>query len=291
MAAKKEACGFPFHPLANLFPLMRKSELTSLTEDIRTNHLQEAVILCDGMILDGRNRALAIETLCKEDSDDPRECLEYEDWTKYFEEPTSDILSWVASRNLHRRHLSPTRRKEIAIEFERLFAEQAKERKAEGGRASAPGRPAEKDRVEPPELSEERRARTKAAEVLGVSPHGVRQAKRIFGQDSEAIPELQEAVRNEEVSLDAAAAIATEEPEVQRKAVAGGKKGVAEAAKRLRNSQPKARDFNPASSEDELEQIIMATAHAWAEEAQPNLIALLKRVTQQLESVLNVETA
>ena len=57
-----------------------------------------------------------------------------------------------------------------------------------------------------------------------------------MGEGSGAVAELQEAVQNEEVSLDAAATIAKEEPEVQRQAVAGGKKGVARAAKSRRLS-------------------------------------------------------
>jgi len=236
MANKNSACGFPFHPLANIFPLMNDQELAELTADIDKNYQQEPVILCDGMILDGRNRALAMEALCERDGDDPRECLEYEDWTKIFAEPSSNILSWVASKNLHRRHLSSHKRKLIALEFEKLFAERAKERKALGGRSSAPGRTSEKVRADLPELSEERRARTQAAKVMGVSSRGVQQAKQIMGDRSGAVPELKEAVRNEEVSLDAAAAIAKEEPELQRQALTGGKKGVATAAKSRRLS-------------------------------------------------------
>ena len=236
MAKNNSACGFPFHPLANIFPLMKELEMAELTADIDKNGQQEPVILCDGMILDGRNRALAMEALCERDDDDPRECLDYEDWTKYFAEPSSDILSWVASRNLHRRHLSPHRRKLIALEFEERYAEQAKERKAQAGRTSAPGRPAEKDVADLPHLSSEGKSRDQAAKVMGVSARGVQQAKQVMGDDSGAVPELKEAVRNEEVSLDAAAAIAKAEPEVQRQAVAAGKKGVATAAKSRRLS-------------------------------------------------------
>jgi hypothetical protein len=47
---------FTIHPAANEFPLMDEKRLSELTEDIRTNGLREEITLCDGDILDGRNR-------------------------------------------------------------------------------------------------------------------------------------------------------------------------------------------------------------------------------------------
>jgi hypothetical protein len=46
----------PFHPLADLFPLMEGREFDELAADIKVNGLHECIVLLDDQILDGRNR-------------------------------------------------------------------------------------------------------------------------------------------------------------------------------------------------------------------------------------------
>ena len=53
---------FPFHPF-NRFPLMGKVELSDLARDIEQQGQIVPITLYDGMILDGRNRYLAIKKL------------------------------------------------------------------------------------------------------------------------------------------------------------------------------------------------------------------------------------
>ena len=85
-----------FHEIANIFPLMDGPEFTALVEDIRTNGLLDPIITHDGKIIDGRNRYRA----CVEAGVAPR----FEVWRQ----TTQPMLDWVVSKNLHRRHLSPT---------------------------------------------------------------------------------------------------------------------------------------------------------------------------------------
>lgn len=51
------------HPAAEEFPMMDAARFQELVEDIRLHGQREPITLCDGMILDGRNRAAACREL------------------------------------------------------------------------------------------------------------------------------------------------------------------------------------------------------------------------------------
>ena len=51
------------HPAADAFPMMGDDRFRELTEDLATHGQRVPVIVCDGMILDGRNRAKALASL------------------------------------------------------------------------------------------------------------------------------------------------------------------------------------------------------------------------------------
>lgn len=81
---------FNLHPAADAFPLMDEQRFAELREDIQAHGLREAITICDGMILDGRNRYKA----CKELGIEPR--------TRPF---TGDPWAYVWSLNGQRRDL------------------------------------------------------------------------------------------------------------------------------------------------------------------------------------------
>src|SRR5579862_9559286 len=81
-----------FHPIANLFPLMEGEQLAALAEDIRANGLREPIVIYQGLILDGRNRDMACESVGLTPGYVHVEC--------------DDPLAYVLSKNLHRRHLN-----------------------------------------------------------------------------------------------------------------------------------------------------------------------------------------
>src|SRR5260370_29025970 len=91
----------PFHPLANIFPLMKGEEFKALVADIEANGLRERIMKYQGKILDGRNRYRACLRLKLE----PR-----------FEEFKGDdpaAAAFVVSKNIHRRHLKAKEKRDL----------------------------------------------------------------------------------------------------------------------------------------------------------------------------------
>jgi ParB-like nuclease domain len=105
----------PVHPAADLFPLMSEAELKELAEDIKKNGLLEQPVfyrdrelgLC---VLDGRNRLDACELFGRQtvDSGGLPKVGVIRDPSRSF-----DPLTFVLSKNVHRRHLTAEQRREL----------------------------------------------------------------------------------------------------------------------------------------------------------------------------------
>jgi len=104
-----------YHSACLLFPMLGQDELRELADDIRTNGLRHSVVLCQGKVLDGRNRLAA----CKIAGVEPT----FTEWSG----PGSP-LEWVISENLVRRHLTASQRAVIAYDLLPMLEKQAKER-------------------------------------------------------------------------------------------------------------------------------------------------------------------
>lgn len=97
---------YEFHPVADLFPLLDEDseEFKALVEDIKTNGLLEIIISLDNKILDGRNRY--------------RACLTAEVDPQVSHLPDGiDPLSFVVSKNFHRRHLTASQQSEVLLKL------------------------------------------------------------------------------------------------------------------------------------------------------------------------------
>ena len=81
------------HPLCTLFPRMEGAEFDALVADIRANGLRQPIVLHQGMVLDGGNRARACEAAGVAPD--------------FVEFDGDNIVDFVLSANLHRRHMTP----------------------------------------------------------------------------------------------------------------------------------------------------------------------------------------
>jgi len=85
-----------YHEIANIFPMMTNAEYEQLKADIVLNGQLDPVVLYEGKILDGRNRW--------------KVCMDLGLVINYDQYQGDNPLSYVISKNLHRRHLNETQR-------------------------------------------------------------------------------------------------------------------------------------------------------------------------------------
>jgi hypothetical protein len=194
---------------------MSDEAFAALVADIRENGLREAIVLYEGKVLDGRNRYRA----CTEVGIEPI--------TKQWDQ-RGTALSYVISKNLHRRHLSESQRAMVAAKI----ANQPVGGGFRGNQyvsAKAPiGAPPKCPGIDGV-------SRASASKLLNVGSTSVDRAKRV--QDR-GIKELQQAVESGDVSLWVADEIARQPQEEQRVIVSRGEKAISEAAKAIRAAAP-----------------------------------------------------
>jgi ParB-like chromosome segregation protein Spo0J len=158
------------HPAADAFPLMTGELYRQLVADIKAHGLRDDIVVCAGKVLDGRNRQRA----CEDAGVEPR----------YREYDGNDPIGFVVSANLCRRHLNESQRALVAAKLATL---------PRGGRkqtGKVAASPTQRD----------------AAEKLNVSERTVRDASALLKR---AVPELVQAVEKGELSVAAAAELAT----------------------------------------------------------------------------------
>jgi ParB-like chromosome segregation protein Spo0J len=175
----------PFHPLANVFPLLEGVEFDALVNDIRTHGLLEPIWLYHGEILDGRNRYRACQQLgipCASriyDGNDP--------------------VRFVLSTNLRRRHLSESQRALVAAKLATLGQGERADRVDAHMQASTVGQGRPVRPANLPVLTQEQ-----ASELLNVAERTVRDARKVH---QAAAPEVMHAVEAGELTVSAAQAL------------------------------------------------------------------------------------
>ena len=164
------------HPVADIFPMMTAEEFAGLVEDIKANGLKEPIWLHpDGRIIDGRNRYKA----CIEAGVEPS----FRTW-----DGEGSLVRFVASLNLHRRHLNSSQRAIIGAKMLPMLKVEAKERQRDHG-GTAPGKK-HLGKYLPKCFPDENKASQQAAKIAGTNRQYVSDAAKIV----ETKPELADKV-------------------------------------------------------------------------------------------------
>ena len=155
----------PYHRISQIFPLMQGVEFEELKADIKANGLLEPIWIDEaGAIIDGRNRH--------------RACIETGTPPDFRTRHGDDLLPFVISLNLHRRHLSESQRDMVAAKIANM---------PQGARTD----------VEPC-LNLSNVSQAAAAKLMNISRSGVQQAKQVIERGT---PELIAAVENGELPV------------------------------------------------------------------------------------------
>lgn len=179
-----------FHPVALLFPAMSDDDLQELADDIQERGLLDPIVTWRGKVIEGRHRLAA----CRLAGVEPV----FEEWNG-----RGSLIAFVRSKNLKRRHLTPSQRATSAAKLA-----DAMEREAEWLAAPKPAINAKNNSAQACAEFERRGpgrpSRSKnavAAKECGASVRATQQARQIMAD----APEVFEAVDRGEVSLHEAA--------------------------------------------------------------------------------------
>ena len=161
----------PLHPLCAAFPLMSDVDLEDLVLDIRVNGLREPIVTHEGKVIDGQNRQEA--------------CIRAGVKPSYVEFRGGDLIAFVISANMRRRHLTDGQRALIAANLANVqFGDN---QHTKGGSENLPTQPV---------------SQSKAAKLLDVSTRSVGDAKAVLDSGD---AKLIEAVRTNQKSVSKAA--------------------------------------------------------------------------------------
>lgn len=195
------------HSVAKLFPKMDESQFKAFLDDIKANGFQETIKYIEGddgsaEVIDGRNRLEA----AKQMKVDPWE-LNTKRGDKLMEKinvaKIPSLVSYVASLNLKRRHLSDSQRAAVAVAIEKEIAkdEKADERARKLEEKANPTKKEDKaEKAEKKDSKPKETTRQKAAKIMGTGDRNVGNAKMIEKKD----PKLFEKVQAGEITINEA---------------------------------------------------------------------------------------
>ena len=252
------------------------NEYAALERSLLAEGCRDALVLWGDVLIDGHNR---YEICSKYDL--PFKTIQNDSF-----QSLEDVLLWMIDNQLGRRSVSDFQRGMLALRKRDIIAARTKAEATpakntsteENEGAAASDAPATSD---DPWHADDNTGRIKTREDIaraaGISSATIGQIDRIR---KTAAPELVQAVRSGAISINAAAAVATLPSEVQVSAVAGGKKELREAAKKVREQKAATRTPRAPKAEDGA-----GDAHIPLVEGQENeLTATLRREISALQA-------
>ncbi|MDN3922014.1 plasmid replication/partition related protein [Roseateles violae] len=228
-------------------------EHQALERSILAEGCRDALVLWGEILVDGHNRY----GICRKHG------LPFQTVQNTRFQSIEDVHLWMIDQHLGRRSVSDFQRGVLALRKKEIMAARIKEVVPVDSPAAA---------VPPPEKLNTRESIAKAARI---SSAAVLQIEKI---QKSAAPELVEAVKQGAISINAAAVVATLPAEEQLAAVAGGKKELREAAKRVREEKKQSRPPRAEAVE------APAAMNDAAESAPADLIARLQQRVAELEA-------
>ena len=161
------------HPVAAIMPMMTDEEFEALKEDLLGNGLLEPIILFQDMIIDGRNRYKA----CRE--------IGIDVFASVFP-GGMDLVEYVVSKNIHRRHLTEAQKAVCAAKAISYHADEAKERQRAAGKEHGRGMEKVSDTGhEPIKKEESGRSDEQVGKLFDVSGRSVARAKYVMDHGTE----------------------------------------------------------------------------------------------------------
>lgn len=199
-------------------------EYAALERSILAEGCRDALVLWGEILVDGHNRY----SICSKHG------LPFQTVQNTRFQSMEDVHLWMIDQHLGRRSVSDFQRGVLALRKKEILEKRPKPLPTPAADAAAATVDALAPSAAPPEPEPRLASREAIAKVARISSATVAQIEKI---QKAAAPELVEAVKTGTVSISAAATLAALPQEEQQAAVAGGKKELREAAKRVRESK------------------------------------------------------
>ncbi|HBK45507.1 MAG TPA: plasmid replication/partition related protein [Xanthomonadaceae bacterium] len=197
-------------------------EHASLERSILAEGCRDALVLWGNVLIDGHNRY----GICRKHG------LPFQTVQNTRFQSMEDVHLWMIEQHLGRRSVSDYQRGVLALRKRAILA--ARQKAAESPAPAEAETASGNDADSPPWSDAPAVSRAELAREARLSSNQVGMIERIHAQ---AAPEVIEAVKSGDLSISAAAAVATLSEQEQRNAALGGKAELRQAARRARESK------------------------------------------------------